>query len=143
MQKTISFRSETERNSQQKPRIPNCVVDGTSVAPLGYRNKILSQNDGGDLACGSHKLRRLIKMNTSDTLALSPSLNTPIGDASNPLVSPGETQSGEANDSVVRKYATRTAANLRSIVERRFKRMSEAHDRIRTELLARHSPHAR
>jgi len=82
-------------------------------------------------------------MNTSDTLALSPSLNTPIGDASNPLVSPGETQSGEANDSVVRKYATRTAANLRSIVERRFKRMSEAHDRIRTELLARHSPHAR
>jgi hypothetical protein len=82
-------------------------------------------------------------MNTSDTAALSPSLNTPIGDASHPLVSPYDTQSSEANDSVVRKYATRTAANLRSIVERRFRRMSEAHDRIRSELLARHPPHAR
>lgn len=36
-------------------------------------------------------------------------------------------------------YAARTARNLRSIVERRFKRMSEAHDRIRTKLLASHS----
>lgn len=42
-------------------------------------------------------------------------------------------------DSPVRGYAARTAANLRSIVERRFMRMSETHDRIRTELLASHS----
>jgi hypothetical protein len=82
-------------------------------------------------------------MNTNDTLALSHSLNTPIGDASNPLVSARDTQPREANNSVVRKYATRTAANLRSIVERRFRRMSEAHDRIRTELLQRHPPRAR
>ena len=31
--------------------------------------------------------------------------------------------------------------DLRSVVERRFKRMNEAHDRIRTALLA-HPPHA-
>jgi hypothetical protein len=79
-------------------------------------------------------------MNTSATLALGPLTNTQIGDASNRLASDGEADSSE---SIVRNYATRTAANLPSIVERRFRRMSEAHDRIRTELLARHPPDAR
>lgn len=46
-------------------------------------------------------------------------------------------------DSPVREYAARTAWNLRSIVERQFMRMSETHDRIRTERLARHPPHGR
>jgi len=41
-------------------------------------------------------------------------------------------------DSSAESYGARTARNLRSIVERRFKRMSEAHDRIRTKLLASH-----
>jgi hypothetical protein len=79
-------------------------------------------------------------MNTSATLALDPSLKSQIGDASNLLASDGDAESSEP---VVRNYAMRTATNLRSIVERRFRRMSEAHDRIRTELLARHPPHER
>jgi hypothetical protein len=92
-------------------------------------------NSRGDWACGSDKLRRLIKMNTSDTPAFSPTLNMQIDNAATGY----DALSGKAQDSVVRKYATRTAANLRSIVERRFRRMSEAHDRIRAELLSAHS----
>ena len=99
-------------------------------------------------------------MNTSATLALDTSLNTQTGDAPTAelrdpcLLTPAPgladafeprptEQLTERQHSVVRVYATRTAANLRSIVERRFRRMSEAHDRIRTELLARDPPHER
>ena len=93
-------------------------------------------------------------MNTGDTLALAAALNTQVGDAptkelrhahllTHGLANPYETGSTERlterKHSSVRVYATRTSANLRAIVERRFKRMSEAHDRIRTELLAAHS----
>lgn len=78
-----------------------------------------------------------------------------IGDTHSPSLR-GETKIVEATDGLTnahsslstaqstgrkdgRGYAARTARNLRSIVERRFKRMSEAHDRIRAELLASHS----
>jgi len=44
------------------------------------------------------------------------------------------------NGSIV-DYDNGPTSDLRSVVERRFKRMNEAHDRIRTELLA-HPPHA-
>ncbi|HVQ38592.1 MAG TPA: hypothetical protein VMS31_13735 [Pyrinomonadaceae bacterium] len=63
----------------------------------------------------------------------------------------GETQSlgkaikmeaGEAPpnlfDSAAMGYPGETPASQRSVVERRYLRMSEAHDRIRTELLAQH-----
>ena len=98
-------------------------------------------------------------MNTSATLALDTSLNTQTGDAPTAerrhpclltpaagladALEPRPTEQLTERHSVVRVYATRTAANLRSIVERRFRRMSEAHDRIRTELLARDPPHER
>lgn len=86
-------------------------------------------------------------MNTCETLALGTALNAPVGEAPNGLANSCETrsaeQSTERKDSVGSLYLTRTASNLRSIVERRFMGMSEAHDRIRTELLARDSPRAR
>lgn len=44
------------------------------------------------------------------------------------------------NSSMV-DYDRSSIRDLRSVVERRFKSMNEAHDRIRTELLA-HSPRA-
>jgi hypothetical protein len=92
-------------------------------------------------------------MNTGDTLALAAAVNAQVGDAptkglrhadllTHGLANSCETGSTERltepKHSSVRVYATRTSANLRSIVERRFKRMSEAHDRIRTKLLAAH-----
>jgi len=84
-------------------------------------------------------------MNIGDTLSPSKPSDTPIGDATNGLTnayaSLSTAQSTGRKDSGVREYATRTATNLRSIVELRFMRMSEAHDRIRTELLASHSSH--
>jgi len=46
---------------------------------------------------------------------------------------------GGRKNSPIREYgAARTASNLVSIVQRRFVRMNEAHDRIRAELLARY-----
>lgn len=66
-----------------------------------------------------------------------------ISDAADHLIngyaSPSSPRSTRGKDSAVRDHATRTATNLRSIVEGRFMRMSEAHDRIRTELLTTHS----
>jgi hypothetical protein len=82
-------------------------------------------------------------MNISETLAMSSALSPKLGEASINLAEAGETistaPSTEPGDSAARGYRTRTAPNLRSIVERRFRRMSEAHDRIRSELLAAHS----
>ena len=46
-------------------------------------------------------------------------------------------------DSAVADYSGRAATSVRSGVERQFTRMAEAHDRIRAELLARYTPHAR
>jgi hypothetical protein len=86
-------------------------------------------------------------MNTCDTLALGAVLNTPAGEAPSSLANSRETrsrqQSTKRKDSVGRAYLTRTASDLRSIVERRFMRMSETHDRIRTELLGRYPTHSR
>ncbi len=84
-------------------------------------------------------------MNIGDTFTPSSTGDTQIGDATDGLRNAYTSRSTSRwtgrKDSAVRKYATRTAANLRAIVERRFMRMSEAHDRIRTELLASHSSH--
>ena len=83
--------------------------------------------------------------NFGDTLSPGTPGETQIGDTSdgltNAYASPSGPTSTGGQDSAVRDYATRTATNLRSTVERRFMRMSEAHDRIRTELLASHSSH--
>jgi hypothetical protein len=81
--------------------------------------------------------------NIGDTFMLGKPDDTQIGDA------PDHLRNGYASiprlagrkDSALRDYASRTATNLRSIVERRFMRMSEAHDRIRTQLLTSHSSH--
>ena len=84
-------------------------------------------------------------MNIGDTFSTSKPSDTPIGDVTedltNTYASLSTAQSTGRKDSGVREYATRTATSLRSIVERRFMRMSEAHDRIRTELLTFHSSH--
>ena len=84
-------------------------------------------------------------MNIGDTFLPSKPSDTQTGDASDHLMngyaSPSSPRSTGRNDSAIKDYATRTASNLRSIVERRFMRMSEAHDRIRTELLTSHSSH--
>jgi hypothetical protein len=40
-------------------------------------------------------------------------------------------------------HDAKSTGRLRSIVERRFRRMFDAHDRIRTELLASHLPHTK
>ena len=79
-------------------------------------------------------------MNIGSTFLPSKRSNTQIGDATDDLTNgyASPSTAGE-KDSAVREYANRTATNLRSLVERRFMRMSEAHDRIRTELLASHS----
>lgn len=86
-------------------------------------------------------------MNNADAFFPSLTSDTEIGDAGNGLTgahaSLSTARSTGRKDSSARGYATRTAANLRSIVERRFMRMSQTHDRIRTELLARHPPQAR
>jgi hypothetical protein len=42
-------------------------------------------------------------------------------------------------DAAVGGYGARSSRNLRSILERGFMRMNEAHDRIRTKVLATHS----
>ena len=85
-------------------------------------------------------------MNIDDAFSPSTAADTQIGDATDDLrdayASPSSARS-TGRDSAVRDYATRTATNLRSTVERRFMRMSEAHDRIRTELLASHSSHVK
>jgi hypothetical protein len=71
--------------------------------------------------------------------------NLPSGDTTESFMETGASRSGgrstRGKTSPVRDYATRTAASLRSIVERRYMRMNEAHDRIRTELLASHLSH--
>jgi hypothetical protein len=40
-------------------------------------------------------------------------------------------------------HGAKSPGRLRSIVERRFRRMFDAHDRIRTELLASHLTHSK
>ena len=84
-------------------------------------------------------------LNIGDTFLPKKPSHTQIGDATDPLMngyaSPSISRSAGRKDSAIRDYATRTATNLRSTVERRFMRMSEAHDRIRTELLTSYSPH--
>jgi len=82
-------------------------------------------------------------LNIGDTFFPNKPSHREIGGANDPLINgyatPSSPRSTGRKDSAVRGYATRTATNLRSIVERRFMRMSEAHDRIRRELLASHS----
>ncbi len=82
-------------------------------------------------------------LNIRDTFLPSKTSDTQVGQGTDRLMngyaSPSTPRSTDRKDSAVRDYATRTATNLRSIVERRFMRMSEAHDRIRRELLASHS----
>ena len=73
-------------------------------------------------------------MNISDTLALGSTLNPTIGDPPDACEELSTARSAERKDSAAGQYASRTAANLRTIVERRFRRMSEAHDRICTKL---------
>ena len=86
-------------------------------------------------------------LKTRDTFLPSKMSYTQIGGGTdhpmNGYASPSTPRSTRRKDSAVRDYANRTATNLRSIVERRFMRMSEAHDRIRTELLTSHSSHMR
>lgn len=86
-------------------------------------------------------------MNIGETFSPGSTGDTQIGDAGDGLNNTYASLSSEPpsrrKDSAVRGYATRTAANLRSIVERRFMRMSQAHDRIRTELLQAHQPEAK
>jgi hypothetical protein len=84
-------------------------------------------------------------MNNADAFFPSLTNDTEIGDAGDGLThaSLSTARSTGRKDSSAREYATRTAANLRSIVERRFMRMIQTHDRIRTESLARHPPQAR
>ena len=83
--------------------------------------------------------------NIRDTFLPGKTSDTQIGDSTdrqmNGYASSSTPRSTGRKDSAMRDYATRTATNLRSIVERRFMRMSEAHDRIRNELLASHSSH--
>src|SRR5216683_1365508 len=82
-------------------------------------------------------------MNIGDTFSESKSSATKISDGTDDLTngyaSPSNQRSTGRKDSEVKDYSTRTATNLRSIVEHRFMRMSRAHDRIRTELLGSHS----
>lgn len=86
-------------------------------------------------------------MNIGETFSPSSTVDTqmaePVNDLMSPYASVSTARPNGRKDSAVRQYASKTAANLRSIVERRFMRMSEAHDRIRTELLARHPPGVR
>ena len=82
-------------------------------------------------------------MNIGDIFSPSSTGDTPIGEATDGLPNAYTSPSSGSKDSAVRDYASRTAANLRSIVERRFSRMNEAHDRIRTKLLAAHQPEAK
>ena len=86
-------------------------------------------------------------MNIGDTHSPSSRGETKIVEATDGLTNAHSTLSTRRStgrkDSSGKGYAARTARNLRSIVERRFKRMSEAHDRIRTELLAAHQPEAK
>ena len=81
-------------------------------------------------------------MNMVETPSPSSMGETKLVDAADGLTNAYTTSIASATgrgDSSRQGYAVRTARNLRSIVERRFKRMSEAHDRIRTKLLASHS----
>lgn len=59
---------------------------------------------------------------------------------SSPLFQPQSlTAKGMPTGSTV-DHDSAPARDLRSVVERRFMRMNEAHDRIRTELLCSHAP---
>jgi len=86
-------------------------------------------------------------LNIGDTLLPSKPSDTQIADATDHLMNgyaaPSSPRSTGQMDSLGKDYATGTARNLRSIVEGRFMRMSEAHDRIRTELLTSHPSHMR
>lgn len=50
-------------------------------------------------------------------------------------LTPTGTPGGSTGD-----HEAASSRDLRAVVERRFKRMNEAHDRIRTEMLAAHPP---
>jgi hypothetical protein len=80
-------------------------------------------------------------MNTGDSFLTSSVPDIRTGDTSNTHTNRSDSLNidglGEARD-VVTDDPNRTTGTSLSIVERRFSRMSEAHDRIRTELLARH-----
>jgi hypothetical protein len=82
-------------------------------------------------------------MNTGDTFRPQSTDNSDVGNLAPDLIaasaSTGE-PAGQKNSGVREYAAARTASNLCSIVERRFMRMNEAHDRIRAELLARYPP---
>ena len=82
-------------------------------------------------------------LDIGDTFLPNKASDTQIGDASDPVMNAYASRASQRStgrkDLAVRDYATRTATNLRSTVERRFMRMSEAHDRIRTELLTSYS----
>jgi hypothetical protein len=66
-------------------------------------------------------------MNTSDTLAFGHSLNTQIGGA----------------PTTERSHPCLLTPGVANPFEMRSTELSEAHDRIRTELLARHPPRVR
>ena len=80
-------------------------------------------------------------LNIGDTFFPNKPSRREIGGANDPLINgyapPSSQLSTGRDDSGRGAYAITTAT--RSIVERRFMRMSEAHDRIRSELLASHS----
>jgi hypothetical protein len=60
------------------------------------------------------------------------------------LLTPQETlEIGGITASSFGAHDAKSTRRLRSIVERRFRRMFDAHDRIRTELLASHLPHTK
>jgi hypothetical protein len=50
---------------------------------------------------------------------------------------------GDMRASSFGAHDAKATGRLRSIVERRFRRMFDAHDRIRTELLASHLAHTK
>ena len=80
-------------------------------------------------------------LNLGDTFFPNKPSHREFGGANDPLINGYATPSSQLStgrdDLALRDDAT--SPETRSIVEHQFMRMSEAHDRIRTELLASHS----
>ena len=82
-------------------------------------------------------------MNFGDTFLPSSTVANQIGDPADGLTNRydlASTERSSGRKDPGREYDTTTDSNLRSRVERRFMRMSEVHDRIRTKLLRRRPP---
>jgi hypothetical protein len=142
---TPRFTHKQPKNLKKTNRFPSHLLDGTSVAKHSRENTkrvALLLGDGG-LGSGG----QLISGGTAMGLfSMSSSGNDQFTRVAAPpqLLTPQDTSAigGVSAPSFGTHEATSTG-RLRSNVEGQFRRMFDAHDRIRTKLLSSHLTHAK